>query len=249
MEEKFRIQADQYSFPYHYLVDLREQQFIRGLDWGLDYLTYMRKVLVLVQRYATSTVLDVGCGDGYLLVHLGQNPALRHLDALGIDVDERPIKFAQAFGHGLPNVTFQVQDIAEVQRTFGVVTAVETLEHIPDEVIPGFVAEMDRVLEPGGYLIISVPSVVRAVIPKHHRHYDLQMLQDYFPSYRVVERHHVTARKNVLYQAVSKLLSGRHFNLNFAPFRLPLLKLHERFTSDVSETRGGHVVAVLRKPD
>jgi 2-polyprenyl-3-methyl-5-hydroxy-6-metoxy-1,4-benzoquinol methylase len=243
------MQAEQYRFPYHYLVDLDGADFVKNLDWGLDYWTYMRKALALTKTYLTTAVLDVGCGDGYLLNHLMRDPEVGPgVRALGVDVDEKPIKFAQAFGHGVPNLSFRTQDIATVEERFPLVTCVETLEHIPDDVIPAFTGHLDRVVAPGGTLVVSVPSVVRPVIPKHERHYTLDMLRGYMPDYRLLEVHYVTARRSLLYQIVAKLLANRYLNLNVPPLRQLLFALHERYTSDVSADEGAHIVAAFRKP-
>jgi 2-polyprenyl-3-methyl-5-hydroxy-6-metoxy-1,4-benzoquinol methylase len=249
MTDKFRLQSDQYLFPYHYLVDLRTREFVKNLDWGLDYLTYMGRTLDLVKKYLRHDLLDVGCGDGSLLYNLALEPSLpKDIRAVGIDLDERAIKFAQAFSHGLPRVRFAVQDLAALEDEFDVVTTVETLEHIPDEALAAFTSHIDRLLKPEGVLIISVPSKVRAVIEKHYRHYDLEMLRAYFPGYDVLEVHYMTARQNIIYQILAKLLSHRHFNLNFRPFKNLLLGVHERFTSEVAPERGAHIVAAFRKP-
>lgn len=248
MIDKFAIQSEQYDFPYHYLVDLESREFVRNLDWGLDYLSYMEKVLELTKKYYRSDLLDVGCGDGYLLYNLARDPEVDGLSrAVGIDVDEKAVKFAQAFSHGLP-VTFKVQDITSFKERFSLITTVETLEHIPDDILPSFIGHIDRILGSGGVLIVSVPSKVREVIEKHYRHYDLEMICGYFPSYRLLEQHYVSARKNLLYQIIARLLADRHFNLNFGPFKRVLFGLHDRLTRDVSADRGAHIVAVLQKP-
>ena len=248
MNSKFALQSEQYEFPYHYLVDLESREFVRNLDWGLDYLSYMEKVLGLTKKYYRGDVLDVGCGDGYLLYNLARDPDVGTLSrAVGIDVDEKAVKFAQAFSHGLP-LTFKVQDIAAFDERFSLITTVETLEHIPDEVLASFTGHIDRLLDSGGVLIVSVPSNVRKLIEKHYRHYDLDMIRGYFPTYRLLETHYVSARKNILYQIVARLLADRHFNLNFGLFKRVLFALHNRLTRDVSADRGAHIVVALQKP-
>lgn len=248
MNDKFALQSEQYEFPYHYLVDLESREFVRSLDWGLDYLSYMEKVLELTKKYYRGDVLDVGCGDGYLLYNLARDPEFGSISrAVGIDVDERAVKFAQAFAHGLP-VTFKVQDIAAFEERFSLITTVETLEHIPEDILPSFTGHIDRLLQSGGVLVVSVPSNVRPVIEKHYRHYDLEMICEYFPAYQVLETHYVSARTNILYQVIARLLANRRFNLNFGPFKRVLFALHDRLMRDVSAERGAHIVTVLQKP-
>lgn len=248
--EKRKLQADQYQFPYHYLIDLEEQTFGRSLGWGLDYLTYMRKVAALSAAHLDGDMLDVGCGDGALLCHLARQGVLGpETSAVGIDIDEKPVKFAQAFAHDFPNVSFRVEDIADYDRAFGLVTSVETFEHIPDDHIGPFTSHIDRLLQPGGTLVVSVPSKARPVLEKHHRHYDLGMLRSYFPAYDVREVHYMTDRSHPVYHLVSTLLCYRHLSLNFGGVGRALLKLHERFSSETTAERGAHIVAVFRKPE
>lgn len=248
MKDKFKLQAEQYEFPYHYLVDLQSREFVRNLDWGLDYLSYVGKVIDLVKIYVKDDLLDIGCGDGFLLYNLAKdNEFGDHIHTVGIDVDEKAIKFAKAFSHGLP-VSFKVQDLATYEARFSLITTIETLEHIPDEALDSFTGHIDRLLQSRGVLIVSVPSVVRPVIEKHYRHYNLEMLKTYFPTYDVVDVHFVTARRNLLYQIVARLLSHRHFNLNYGVFKRILFRMHDRLTRDVTEARGAHIVMAFRKP-
>lgn len=249
MATKSQIQAEQYEFPYHYLVDLKREEFTRSLDWGLDYLSYMRQVMELVEKYLRDDVLDVGCGDGYLLYNLAKHTdLLEKRRGVGIDLDGKAIRFARAFSYGLRSITFLEQDISTYEDSFDLITTVETFEHIPDEHIGPFIFHMDRILRPEGHLIVSVPSKVRSVIEKHYRHYDLEMLQNYFPGYTPVEVRYVSARKSLLYQIIARALAHRNVNINFGPFKKILLRLHRQFTEVVSEDRGAHVVAVFRKP-
>lgn len=247
--EKSRIQSEQYRFPYHYLVDLEREDFVRNLDWGLDYLTYMKTVIHLVKKYVRGDILDVGCGDGFLLYSLARDGEVtKNLRAIGVDIDGQAIRFAQAFAYGLPNVTFIEDDLANIREQFSLMTAIETFEHIPGDHLESFVRNLDRLLAPTGHLIVSVPSKVRDVIEKHFRHYDLATLRSYFPEYDVREVHYVTARKNLVYQVIAKALANRYINLNFGIFKRVMMEIHRRFTSHVSEKRGAHIIAVFEKP-
>lgn len=249
MKSRFELQAEQYQFPYHFLVDLEQETFGKSLGWGLDYFTYMKKVAALAAKYVEADLLDVGCGDGFLLHHLARQGLIGPgVEAVGIDIDEKPIKFAQAFAHEYPNVSYLAEDIANYDRTFGLITAVETFEHIPDDQIDAFTGHIDRLLRAGGRLIVSVPSKTRPVLEKHHRHYDLDLLRSYFPGYALHETHYMTDRSSPVYHVVSTLLCYRHFSLNMGPLGRVLLKLHERFSSEVTAERGAHIVAVFHKP-
>lgn len=249
MHTRDRIQTEQYAFPYHHIVDLEEASFSRTLDFGLDYFTYMRRVLELVRKYVMDDVLDIGCGDGFLLCQIASDPTLSsRVRGTGIDLDERAIAFAGAFSHGMSNVAFEARDVATFERSSGLITLVETLEHIPDDALSGFLTHVDRLLVPGGTLIASVPTTVRPLLPKHHRHYDLGSLLEHFPSYRLLEVSYVTARNSLLYQLIARLLTRSSGVFRRRVVRDALLWVHERYTSDVSPEQGAHLVAALRKP-
>ena len=105
------------------------------------------------------SVLDVGCGDGYLLRKAARRASL----ALGVDLDERrlrasrdglsyscridrsPIELAVADGQRLPFA----------DASFDRIICTETLEHVADAQLT--LRELARVLRPGGRLAVSVP--------------------------------------------------------------------------------------------
>jgi 2-polyprenyl-3-methyl-5-hydroxy-6-metoxy-1,4-benzoquinol methylase len=247
MNPQFAIQSAQYRFPYHYLVDIQKQEFTKSLGWGLDYYTYMNKAVQLVKKYAREDILDIGCGDGFLLNNLMREDNMEHIQAVGIDIDEKPIRFAQAFATELANTDFICEDIFQYERQFQLISCVETLEHIPDEMIERFVSRMDTLLKAGGTLVVSVPSVNTPLNKKHFRHYSGDMLRSYFPDMEVVESHFVSRKNTRAYKTMQFLLCNPYVNFNFGPFRKLLLDLHRKTMVDVREHECGHVMMVFRK--
>nr|WKN37973.1 class I SAM-dependent methyltransferase [Tunicatimonas sp. TK19036] len=247
MNEQFAIQSAQYQFPYHYLVDIQQQEFSKNLGWGLDYYTYMKKAMQLVKKYAQDDILDIGCGDGFLLNNLMREPEMQRFQAVGIDIDEKPIKFAQAFATDLPNTTFLCEDIFQYERQFQLISCVETLEHIPDDIISAFVKRIAELLLPGGTLVVSVPSVNTPLNKKHFRHYDGPLLKSYFPDFEALEEHFISKKNTRLYKGIQFLLCNRHLNLNFSPFRDVLLGIHQNSMTDGTPNNCGHVMMVFKK--
>ncbi|MBP7992137.1 MAG: class I SAM-dependent methyltransferase [Candidatus Magasanikbacteria bacterium] len=246
-DHKFELQAGQYAFPYHFIVDLQQQKFVKTLPGGLSYLNYMSKVIELVKKYATSTMLDIGCGDGFLLTNLTNDSDFDNkIQALGVDLDERPIKFAQAFSFGR-KVVFKAADIKDLTQSFNLISVVETLEHISDELMPAFLQNIDRLLAPGGTLIISVPSQNVPVISKHYRHYVASMLTEYFPHYQVLETHYMCDDNNFWYKIIQKLLCNQKLNLNYSIFRKFFLRLNNKYFAETTKDKGSHVLMVFKK--
>jgi SAM-dependent methyltransferase len=100
----------------------------------------------------TAQVLDVGCGTGAnlrLLVELG------YQDVTGLDCSEEAIRWCAE--KRLPPV--KRGDLCQLPFPgdhFDMILATDVLEHIDDE--GAAVAELHRVLRPGGTLIVTVPA-------------------------------------------------------------------------------------------
>jgi 27-O-demethylrifamycin SV methyltransferase len=98
-------------------------------------------------------VLDVGCGNGAALLHLVHT---LDLDVTGLDIDPDQIQAAAQAANGLASARFLVSDATKLplpDDRFDIVYTNKTTHHIADW--PNVIAEMARVLKPGGYLIYS----------------------------------------------------------------------------------------------
>ncbi|TKG66663.1 class I SAM-dependent methyltransferase [Prauserella endophytica] len=101
--------------------------------------------------------LDVGSGPGDITAELGRAVGPRGL-ALGVDISESMLERAVR-DHGAPNVGFLRADATRLpfhDGTFAAVTCLAVLQLIPRPL--DVVAELVRVLTPGGRLAIMVPS-------------------------------------------------------------------------------------------
>ena len=98
-------------------------------------------------------VLDAGCGVGYGTALLADEA--RHVS--GVDRSEEAIAYART-RYARPNVEFQVGDLlalAAGDGAFDAVCCFETIEHVAEQ--EPLVAELRRVLRPGGVLLVSTP--------------------------------------------------------------------------------------------
>jgi SAM-dependent methyltransferase len=95
-------------------------------------------------------ILDVGCGTGSNL------SAFSGLgSSVGIDMSPDALAFCRS--RGLDQVTLsELERLPFPDRTFDVVTAMDVLEHVDDDLAA--LAELRRVLKPGGVLLATVPA-------------------------------------------------------------------------------------------
>ena len=100
-------------------------------------------------------VLDLACGEGYGSALLARHAA----SVTGVDVSQAAVDHAKRTYPSLTNVTFAVGSCTAIpapDKSFDVAISFETLEHIHEQ--EEFLAELDRVLAPGGVLLISCPN-------------------------------------------------------------------------------------------
>ncbi len=98
-------------------------------------------------------VLDCGCGMGFHLLVLA---ALRDLRLVGLDPDAGRLEQAQREVPEAELVEGDAQSLPFADESFDKVLMTEVLEHIPDD--RRALAEVRRVLRPGGVLALSVPN-------------------------------------------------------------------------------------------
>ncbi len=239
VDEKFSIQEAEYEFPYHHVPHFRGgvPSSIRRLGWGLEYLCYQRVVADMVAELRPASVLDVGCGDGRFLGLV--DARIRK----GVDLSEVAVRFARAFH---PEIEFAVADIADLTEQFDVVTSIETLEHIPDEGVTGFVRALAMRCRIGGHVLVSVPTTNVPVNRKHYRHYDLALLEQQVAASGaslVLEAHEFVFRGSAALDLMRRATFNRLWSAEIAP--LQRLAWHYVWTRlrHASASDGRHLVA------
>lgn len=243
--EKFEIQNAQYEFPYHYIPHINGRgvpSLSRRLVWGFDYLCYQKHLYERVMALRPSSVLEVGCGDGYFIGSLPQSIPVR----VGVDLSQRAIAFAKAFH---PDCRFYAKDVNELDEKFDVVAAIEVLEHIPEDVLPEFLRSLASKTAKDGIVVISVPTVVLPLNKKHYRHYTLSLLIDQLQKsncgLRIVKHEYVYSEP-WWFKIFSKMFDNRIFSLEVKPFMARAWKSIWRKYRIAEERNGFHLVAYLK---
>lgn len=109
----------------------------------------------LLDRFAAlvgpGKVYDMGCGPGHVARYLAE----RGLDVSGLDLSPQMIEQARALNPGL---SFVVSDMAKIDlpgNNLAAIVAFYSLIHIPRPQLGGVLREFQRVLAPGGWLLVA----------------------------------------------------------------------------------------------
>lgn len=137
----------------HYNAANRQKHERRGLiaRWHLQ--RVMEAVYRLVARTNPITVLDAGCGEGYVANYMYQRN--QALCITGIDNSIEAVKFAEShYGHA---AEFQVGSLLQLpfaDKTFDTVVCTQVLEHIDEHEVA--IGELKRVAR--NYVVVTVPN-------------------------------------------------------------------------------------------
>jgi SAM-dependent methyltransferase len=211
------------------------------MNWGREYLAYLIFVAEIIKRLRVRSVLDIGCGDGRLLKLIGNSVTHR----MGIDLCQEAITFAKAFE---PEVEWQACDVATLNKQYDCVCLLEVLEHIAADEISAFLDHVVRRIKAGGFLVISVPTKVLKLQPKHYRHYDraslLGELRLETRGLREVDVAYVY-RQSALWELLRRLLCNRHWEIRTPVINTFLWKVTTSRLQVANEHNGRRLVMVL----
>jgi SAM-dependent methyltransferase len=107
-------------------------------------------------------VLDFGCGPGYLI----ENLLAAGAECWGVDASPRSVACANERAGAHPRwqgaaVNEQGARTPFPDGFFDAIACVETLEHLPDDVLGAVLTEIRRVLRPGGTALFTTPHAER----------------------------------------------------------------------------------------
>ena len=118
----------------------------------------VRKLIQSVQGTQVS-VLDAGTGLGQFAYYMAKRAPHVRVDA--VDINEEYLEYAQSFVAPTPcrdRVTFGIEDLTKLSLDgpYDLVLSVDVMEHIEADV--EVFRHFERVLRPGGYVVINTPS-------------------------------------------------------------------------------------------
>ena len=130
-----------------------EKHFVNSAGHSQRVAEHAERLVRLADPRPGQRLLDVGCGNGAAPVHLARTFGL---EATGVDVDPEQIEAAKTHAGGFERASFLVGDTTSLpfeDGAFDLVFTNKVTHHVPDW--QGALAEMARVLKPGGHLVYS----------------------------------------------------------------------------------------------
>lgn len=106
---------------------------------------------ILYNTKVESTIMDIGCGCGYLTNEIYKSGRKK---IKGIDISPVSIRYAQK---KYPHISFSCQDICEIngKKDSDICLAVMMLNYVPD--IKNFFLSVQNILLPGGKIMAVIP--------------------------------------------------------------------------------------------
>ncbi len=188
---------------------MRLDEYQRNFDveqhnWWFVGVRWMVSTLMPKQR--PESILDVGCGTGSLLEVLKQ-----HSDnVIGVDISPQALALCRQRGrHSVIQADGACLPLQS--RAFDLITAIGVIEHIEDDT--AFLAEMARLLRPGGTLIMLTASFPylwsEHDVANHHK-----------------RRYYLRACERQILSAGFETRRFSHLNFLLFPAIAPMLLLH-----------------------
>jgi ubiquinone/menaquinone biosynthesis C-methylase UbiE len=143
---------DSYSAAYE--VELNDAISFAGQDAGVFTEAKARALLALARErigdLASASALDVGCGIGS--IHRSLAPQFAEFQ--GVDVSAGLIDVARANNHDVAYQAYEGMELPFESNTFDLSFAICVLHHVPPAQWEVFLAEMARVVRPGGLVAV-----------------------------------------------------------------------------------------------
>ncbi|MDD5679100.1 MAG: class I SAM-dependent methyltransferase [Kiritimatiellae bacterium] len=159
---------------------------------------FLRQALPVIELDSSSRVLDIGCANGMVLRSLPEN-----IRRTGVDVAGAPLQRAEQAGIETVVCDFDNNPLPFPAGQYNLVLCNDVIEHVLHT--DHLMNEINRVLKPGGHLVISIPNVNQPVS------FVMQFILDFTPMYAA--RYRGTHYRDFSDRLFGKILSVHGFDL------------------------------------
>ncbi|MFC1944521.1 class I SAM-dependent methyltransferase [Chloroflexota bacterium] len=114
---------------------------------------YYRQTMDLLESSSQMSILDVGCGYGFLL-DVAMSYGIQN--ATGLDVSQNAIRHAKQRAPLAKYVHSTIEDCSFEDQSFDIITCLGTIEHVADTELA--LKQMNRILKSNGKILINFPN-------------------------------------------------------------------------------------------
>jgi 2-polyprenyl-3-methyl-5-hydroxy-6-metoxy-1,4-benzoquinol methylase len=165
---------ESYALPDHWVMHERDPDGMFTRLHGY----YINRVVEILKRSGATSVLEVGCGDGWAcgqLVKAG-------LEVVGIDWSKNAVGYASI---RVPGATFLCADARDpvlakkYSNKFDASALIEVIEHIPPDDCVSALQNIGQYLKSGATFVLTTPSTnFPNTNPQHFRHFSEELIRD-----------------------------------------------------------------------
>jgi len=133
-----------------FILDTAEEEYLETNDCRI------RETLKILDLKPEQKVLDVGCYSGLFSAMVMEK--FPGVDLVAVEIDDERISMAKTRGIKVFKTDFEKDNLLFADNYFDAVLFLETIEHLANPL--KILAEIRRVVKPGGEVIISTPNSV-----------------------------------------------------------------------------------------
>ncbi len=127
--------------------------FHRGINYYKNYSVVMKRDLNTMSIYSnlkkeagkSKDILDFGCGIGYVTAFLG---------AVGVDINKSALAFAKKHYPKIKFMDKTIQGLIKAGNKYSVITCVNLIEHLEDEIREEWFKAVPKLLKKGGKMLV-----------------------------------------------------------------------------------------------
>lgn len=129
---------------------------------------YLPHLVSVAPEVLALPMLDLGCGRGEWLELL----CAQGFDAMGLDLNPTMVRHCQSRGLRAVHANALQWLAQQADGTYGLVSGFHIIEHLPFEQLFTLIAQVWRVLAPGGLLVLETPNPENVLVGSHTFYHD-----------------------------------------------------------------------------